>query len=98
MSSTQAASIIKTDESVAECKKILKAHGFLIRAQFQCGFRYYSNEMIASAAACAKKINDAEVKQVTLAGMENFDEHEKERGHKVVCAAVLKDFPKIVRR
>ena len=84
-------------ENDAECQKILKAHGFLSRAQFQCGFREYSNEMIESARRCAQRLNKTVSKDLLSSGMATFDENEREKGHKLLCEEILSQFPGIVR-
>ena len=86
------------DGQQGRCAGILKAHGFLSRAQFQCAFGYYSNAMIESARACAKNLAEAEAKQLLLQGMQTFDLDEKERGHAALCAQVLRDFSGMVRK
>jgi hypothetical protein len=79
------------------CPGILKTHGFLSRAQFQCKFQSYSRDMIDSASRCSKAMNDAEVKQLLRSGMDTFDRNEGERGHAALCRDILTDFPGVVR-
>lgn len=100
MISTEPNKIVVADNANVECKKTMKLHGFLSRAQFQCGFRSYNNELIAGAAACRKKLklNESGFAELIRPGMELFDSNEKERGHKQVCNDVLKSFPNYVRR
>lgn len=81
-----------------DCEATIKVHAFLSRAQFQCGFRYYSQDMIDNARACAAQLGEDHVKDLITSGMATFDRNERERGHRALCADILKKFPGIVRR
>jgi len=82
----------------ADCEKLLKTHGFLTRAQFQCGFENYSSQLIEDARTCAQRLTDAELNKKLLAGMTLFDHEEKEKGHSQICTDVLRDFPSYIKR
>jgi hypothetical protein len=90
-----------TEESSSpkpDCVGILKTHGFLSRAQFQCGFNHYSEEMLQKAKVCAQTLKEAEMKALVASGMQTFDRNERERGHAEICKEVLRDFPNIIRK
>jgi hypothetical protein len=78
------------------CENIMKTHGFLSRAQFQCGFRAYSNDMMASAKKCSQGMSEHLIQELLKSGMETFDRVEHERGHEQICQDILADFPGIV--
>jgi hypothetical protein len=86
-----------TAQSDNECQSILKTHGFLSRAQFQCHFSGYSSEMVESARQCAQRFNETFTKELLNHGMTVFDENEQEKGHKSLCEEILANFPGIVR-
>jgi len=86
-----------TIQNDAECKRLLRAHGFLSRAQFQCDFREYSSEMLEAARSCAQRFSETAMQELIRGGMVLFDENEKEKGHKSLCEEILIKFPNIVR-
>jgi|SRR5271166_744120 len=67
-------------DDVGKCTEILKTHGFLSRAQFQCDFREYSQNMINAAKECSRLFKPAKVKELLMSGMRTFDERESEKG------------------
>jgi hypothetical protein len=72
----------------AQCKGIIKAHGMLTRAQFQCNFGKYSTDMLEDANKCAAVVGDA-AKDLLSEGMDTFDWNEQKRGHNEMCRSVL---------
>ena len=84
--------------SSSNCSQIIKTNGFLSRAQFQCGFRYYSNEMLQAAKNCSQPLPEATTKELISSGMATFDRNEKERGRATICADVLQRFPNFLRK
>jgi hypothetical protein len=81
-----------------ECVETLRMHGFLSRAQFQCGFKHYSSDLMNEAKACAHDMGDAQMRQQLLTGAKLFDRRERERGHKRLCQEILRDFSKSVKQ
>jgi hypothetical protein len=77
---------------------VLKLHGFLSRAQFECGFRSYSQQMTDFAVAAAAQMPSEKAVSALMAdGMKSFDlgaTHSSLRG---ACAAAAKSFPTVVR-
>ena len=88
----------KTAKELESCNSTLRTHGFLSRAQFQCGFRHYNEQMIEAARSCSDGRSENDIQAAMLGGMKLFDQNESERGHSKVCRDILKDFPNIVRR
>jgi len=80
------------------CATTIQMHAFLSRAQFQCGYRYYSSEFLNGAKACARDMNEATTQKELSAGMKLFDTRERQRGHKRLCQEILRSFPNIVKR
>ena len=87
-----------SDAARASCLKLEKTHGFLTRAQFQCGFESYSSKMLEDARACAQTLTHAELDEQLKAGMMFFDSEEKAKGHAQICQDILTDFPSYVKR
>jgi CHAT domain-containing protein/tetratricopeptide (TPR) repeat protein len=81
-----------------DCAQLMKTHGFLSRAQFQCGFNDYSEDMMQTARICAKRLGESKVKAQLAGGMEVFDRNEQERGRVQLCKDVLASFPGMVGR
>jgi tetratricopeptide (TPR) repeat protein len=81
--------------SKEKCATIVRTHGFLSRAQFQCGFSYYSDEMLNAAKACTQMLSSDEMTASLRAGMQTFDRNETERGHDDLCQDIRKSFPKV---
>lgn len=79
-----------------DCTTFMKTHGFLSRAQFQCGFSHYSDKLMQTARACAKRLDKSMLNSLLMSGMETFDRNEKERGHDQICEAILNDFAGMV--
>jgi hypothetical protein len=84
--------------SALDCEAYVKLHGFLSRAQFQCGFSRYAKDVLAQARDCGQHMSEARMSESLASGMKLFDERETERGHTTICNSVLKDFPKAVAR
>ena len=76
-----------------DCEKFLKTHGFLSRAQFQCGFEHYPEAYVQQAKECAAHLSEARLNEGLKAGISVFDAREAEEGRKGLCARVLKSFP-----
>jgi hypothetical protein len=87
-----------TDSGEEDCHKTLRIHGFLSRAQFQCGFADYSAVMMSSAKRCFAEEGEASSRDDVEAGMKLFDAETRTRGHARECQAVLHDFSGLVRR
>ena len=57
----------------ADCDQILRMHGFLSRAQFQCNFRSYSEALLTQAHDCIQQMGEARFKEQVMAGMKLFE-------------------------
>ena len=80
------------------CEKTIRLHGMLTRAQFQCGYRSYNTALTDAARQCNKEVGEAKMEQRLKDGFHDFDANEQERGHKAICAELLKRFSSFVRR
>jgi hypothetical protein len=87
-----------TSAGAVDCEKFVKIHAFLSRAQFQCGFSKYAEDMMAQAKDCGQHMSEKRLDQSLASGMKLFDQREKERGHNQMCADVLDSFPQAVSR
>ena len=85
-----------TVSAYTDCPTTIRTHGFLSRAQFQCGFASYSNEMMQAARACTQKVSASQMKEILAAGMQTFDRNEKAIGHTQLCRNILRDFANFV--
>ena len=83
--------------SSSNCPQIIKTHGFLSRAEIQCGFRYYNNKIFQAAKDCTQPLPEATVKKLISSGFETFDRNERSRGRAMVCADVLKELSNFVQ-
>lgn len=81
-----------------DCEKFLKTHGFLSRAQFQCGFEKYPQDYIEQARGCAAHLSEARLNEGLASGMKTFDDRESEEGRKPLCQRVFKSFPNVFGR
>jgi hypothetical protein len=92
------ACVLSIPPALAEdCAAIIQAHGAFSRAQFQCRFSYYDEGMIVAARACVRKLPQSQAKQLLRAGMESFDNKEKELGRARLCRDTLREFPDVFR-
>lgn len=82
-------------EDIDACVEVLKLHGVLSRAQFQCGFTEYSSRLTDFAQGCAKRIPTSEMQQALRFGMNAFDRQEKDHGHAQVCKMAVDDIDRI---
>jgi hypothetical protein len=54
--------------------------------------------MLEAARVCTGKMPEAEVRHWLESGMRLYDFNEGKRGHAAMCASLLADFPKILRK
>lgn len=73
------------------CSEIITLHGYLSRAQFQCGFKRYSEKMMTLAKNCSADYADDQVKNFLKIGMGAFDSDEQETGGRVKICEFFKD-------
>ena len=85
------------DDSV-DCEAFLRMHGFASRAQFQCNFSRYSNEILAKAQKCNSVLSEDRVKENLMGGMKRFDEEVEALGQEAACAKVLESLPMVVAK
>lgn len=77
---------------------VLKLHGFLSRAQFECGFRSYSQQMTDFAVAAAAQMPSEKAVSVFVAeGMKSFDFGATQTSLRSACATAAKSFSTVVR-
>lgn len=82
----------------SDCENLMKMHGKLTRAQFQCNFSKYNSALIDQARECRSVVGTDRVEPLLLYGMKAFDADERERGRKAVCKTILNDFPNHVAK
>lgn len=89
----------KNGEEPTYCEQVVALHGFLSRAQFDCNYRYYSNELIHDAAKCTKhELGDEYSEEVIKFGMNQYEERKTETPKPQLCKSILKDFPNYVKK
>lgn len=89
----------KNGEEPTYCEQVVALHGFLSRAQFDCNYRYYSNELMHDAAKCTKReLGDNYSQEVIKFGMNQYEERKTETPKAQLCKSILKDFPTYVKK
>ncbi len=96
LSHAQQALAPENGKSPSYCESLLATHGLLTRAQFQCGFNRYSNQLINAARTCYKELGEERAMEIIKFGMLEFDRNEGELGRKKLCSSLLQDFPQYV--
>lgn len=84
-------------QSRDSCAATIRTHGFMTRAQFQCGFRDYSTAMLKAAKDCAATMPPNESSALLKHGFENFDENERALGRTAICERLRKTAGHVVR-
>ena len=82
--------------AAVDCASLMRMHGMLSRAQSQCHYAKYSQQLVAMARQCSHKMSSGDVQNSLRSGMTTFDLSEKRFGHKKTCNNVLRDYPKLV--
>ena len=86
-------------EQPTYCEQVVSLHGLLSRAQFQCGYSQYNQELIDDSKKCFEHESGQERGlEVLKFGMAEFDRNESERGESVICTDLLKAFPEYIRK
>lgn len=85
-------------QSHEECATQIRMHAFASRAQFQCNFSRYNQEIIDAAAACARLVGEPAAKSALRDGMALFDQRASEMGVQPLCEDVLEKLPMVVGR
>ncbi|WP_151739848.1 hypothetical protein [Acinetobacter nosocomialis] len=89
----------KNGDKPTYCEQIVSVHGLLTRAQFECGYSEYNNELISDSAKCFQyELGDEYGKEVLMFGMKEFDRNVKKDGKNRTCNNLLKEFPEYVRK
>lgn len=87
----------KNGEKPTYCEQLVSVHGLLTRAQVECGFNKYNDQLISDSAKCFKhELGDDYGKDVLVFGMKEFDRNVKEKGKTATCKSLLKEFPEYV--
>lgn len=87
----------KNGEEPTFCEQVVSVHGLLSRAQIECGYREYNEELISDSAKCFKhELGDKYGSEVLMFGMKEYDRHVKEDGKEFTCKHILKEFPDYV--
>lgn len=86
-------------EQPTYCEQVVSLHGLLSRAQLQCGYSQYNQELIDDSRKCFEhELGNKHGTEVLKFGMREFDRNESKRGRKAICADLLKSFPEYVRK
>ncbi len=87
----------KNGEEPTYCEQIVSVHGLLSKAQFECGYNKYNDELISDSAKCFQhELGEKYGKEVLMFGMKEFDRHVKEDGKEFTCKYILKEFPEYI--
>lgn len=80
------------------CEQTVALHGLLSRAQFQCGYSQYNDELTEQSRKCFQyELGEERGLEVLQFGMKEFDRNESNDGHNEICANLLDSFPEYVR-
>ena len=86
-------------EQPTYCEQVVSLHGLLSRAQFQCGYSQYNQELIDDSRKCFEhELGQERGVEVLKFGMTEFDRNESERGKTLICNDLLKEFPEYIRK
>lgn len=86
-------------EQPTYCEQVVSLHGLLSRAQLQCGYSQYNQELIDDSRKCFEhELGDKHGTEVLKFGMREFDRNEAKQGRKAICADLLKAFPEYIRK
>lgn len=89
----------KNGEEPTFCEQVVSVHGLLSRAQIECGYSEYNEELISDSAKCFKhELGDEYGSEVLMFGMKEYDRHVKEDGKEFTCKYILKEFSDYVRK
>jgi hypothetical protein len=89
----------KNGEEPTYCEQIVSVHGLLTRAQMECGYSQYNDDLISDSAKCFKHELGGEYgKEVLMFGMQEFDRNVQEDGKEKTCKNLLKEFPNFVKK
>ena len=61
-----------TGVQALDCADFIKMHGMATRAQFQCRFNQYNQEVIDEARTCYRQVGDDRGKDLLMTGMKQF--------------------------
>lgn len=86
-------------EQPTYCEQLVSLHGLLSRAQLQCGYSQYNQELIDDSRKCFEhELRSKRGTEVLKFGMREFDRNESKQGRKAICADLLKEFPEYIRK
>lgn len=86
-------------EQPTYCEQVVSLHGLLSRAQFQCDYSQYNQELINESRKCFEhELGQERGLDVLKFGMEEFDRNESERGKELICNDLLSEFPEYIRK
>ncbi|MCT9978373.1 hypothetical protein M2R48_08560 [Acinetobacter sp. I-MWF] len=89
----------KNGEEPTYCEQIVSVHGLLTRAQMECGYSQYNDELISDSAKCFKhELGEEYGKEVLMFGMKEFDRNVNEDGKGKTCKTLLIEFPNYVKK
>lgn len=89
--------IPKNGKSPTYCEQIVSVHGLLTRAQAECGYNKYSNDLINDSRKCMQhELGEDHTKEILVFGMAEFDRNMQEVGKQSICQNILKEFPNYI--
>lgn len=89
----------KNGEEPTYCEQIVSVHGLLTRAQMECGYSQYNDELISDSVKCFKhELGEEYGKEVLKFGMKEFDRNVNEDGKEKTCKTLLIEFPNYVKK
>lgn len=86
-------------EEPTYCEQTVAMHGLLSRAQFQCGYNHYNEQLTRDSAKCFRQeLGTERGMEVMKFGMREFDRNAVQKGQNALCSELLKSFPEYIRK
>ena len=91
--------VAKKSDEPTYCEQAVIYHGMMSRAQFECGYSQYNEELIVESGKCIKhELGDEYGTTLLKIGMSDFDHVVGKMGKQETCKVILKRNPNTVRK
>lgn len=81
------------------CEETILFHGMMSRAQFECGYSQYNDQLINEASQCIhRELGEDYGDKLLKYGMAEYDLLVKKKGKQNTCRTLLKEYPNVVRK
>lgn len=80
------------------CVSLVHLHGTMTQAQFECGFKGYSDDLMYQANQCMKELGDKPATAALKEGIQMFNHRASMTNLKETCDSALQTFPHILKK